>query len=368
MKILVFNWQDRLHPQAGGAEAHLHEIFSRLVNRGHSVDLVTCGFDGAPSQQELDGMTIHRIGTRSTYNLRVPSWWRTVGKGLGIDVVVDDINKIPLMTPRFITLPIVGIIHHLFGKSIYKEASLPAALYVNVTERMIPRVYSRIPLVVVSESTRQECVDVGLPASHLTVIHNGIDSAAFPMHVGAKAPYPVVSYFGRLKTYKSVDHVLKAFATVRDTLPDAQLWIIGRGDDEPRLRKLASTLNIESSTKFHGFVDEHQKKELLSRSWIVVNPSIKEGWGITNIESNACGTPVVSANSPGLRDSVKIDVSGKLYPYGDIRELEQQLLQLLTNHTERSKLSASSVTWASKFSWDESADAMENLLQSCIAS
>ncbi|MFN9953761.1 MAG: glycosyltransferase family 4 protein, partial [bacterium] len=83
-----------MHPQAGGAEAHLHEIFSRLVRRGHSVDLVTCGYDGAPASEMLDGMTVHRIGSRTTYNLNVRAWWKQVGKGLNVDVVVDDINKI----------------------------------------------------------------------------------------------------------------------------------------------------------------------------------------------------------------------------------------------------------------------------------
>jgi glycosyltransferase involved in cell wall biosynthesis len=99
-----------------------------------------------------------------------------------------------------------------------------------------------------------------------------------------------------------------------------------------------------------------------------VNPSIKEGWGITNIEANACGTPVVSADSPGLRDSVKIDVSGKLYPYGDIRVLQETLIDILTDSAKRTALSHTAVSYAAGFSWDESASAMEELLSTCIAS
>jgi glycosyltransferase involved in cell wall biosynthesis len=368
MNILVFNWQDRLHPQAGGAEAHLHETFSRLVKRGHTVHLVTCGFDNAPSHELVDGMHVYRIGSRSTYNAHVPFWWIRVGKGLAVDVVVDDINKIPLMTPLFIDKPIVGLIHHLFGKSIYKEASFPAALYVDVMEHFIPRVYAKTPLAVVSESTKTDCVEKGLRSSNMSIIYNGIDKSVFPMQVRQKSGNPVVTYFGRLKAYKSIDHVLRAFQGVLSQVHDAKLWIIGRGDDESRLRALADELHLQQSVVFHGFVDEQKKQELLSASWVVVNPSIKEGWGITNIEANACGTPVVSADSPGLRDSVKIDVSGKLYPYGDIRILQETLIDILTDNAKRTALSHSAVSYAAGFSWDESASAMEELLSTCIAS
>ena len=368
MKILVFNWQDRLHPQAGGAEAHLHAIFSRLVARGHEVHLVTCGFDGAADSEILDGMHVYRIGTRSTYNLHVPLWWSRNGKGLGVDVVVDDINKIPLMTPLFIKKPIVALVHHLFGSSIFQEASLPAALYVNLAERCLPFVYRSTPMAVVSESTRHECLASGLDASLLSIVYNGIDAGEYPMLVSEKAPYPVITYFGRLKAYKSVDQVIRAFAGLRQHEQAARLWIIGKGDDEQRLRDIAIQLGVSEAIDFHGFVDQSTKNRLLSQSWIVVNSSIKEGWGITNIESNACGTPVVSADSPGLRDSVKIDVSGKLYPYGDIRALQETLQQLITDQDELHRLSQGAVDWASQFSWDQSTAEMESLLKKCIDS
>ncbi|MEY2719217.1 MAG: hypothetical protein RLZZ273_583 [Bacteroidota bacterium] len=355
-----------MHPQSGGAEAHLHEIFSRLVRRGHTVHLVTCGFEGAPANAELDGMTVHRIGSRMTYNLHVRRWWKNTGKALDVDVVVDDINKIPLMTPLFIDRPIVGIVHHLFGKSIFAEASLPAALYVHLSERRIPHVYKHTQMAVVSDSTRAECAEIGLPSANLTIIHNGIDSAVFPMRVANKAPDPVISYFGRLKSYKSVEHLLRAFSTILVQHPTALLWIIGRGDDEQRLKAIVRSLGVEASVQFHGYVDDERKISLLSQSWIVVNPSMKEGWGITNLEANACGTPVVSADSPGLRDSVKNDVSGLLYPYGDIRILSETISSLLSDHERLDRLSHSSVLWAGQFSWDQSAQQMETLLQRCI--
>ena len=67
MRILVLNWQDHLNPQAGGAELHLQQTFSRIAARGHSVDLLCSSWGAAPQRATLDGIEVHRVGTRNTY-------------------------------------------------------------------------------------------------------------------------------------------------------------------------------------------------------------------------------------------------------------------------------------------------------------
>jgi len=359
MKIVIFNWQDRTHPQAGGAETHLHEIFSRMVRSGHDVTLVACAFDGAPSREVVDGITVIRIASRSTYNFAVPLWWRRHGRHHGYDLVIDDINKIPVFCPLFVRTPILGLVHHLFGSAIFTEAGVLAGTYVWLAERMIPYVYRDTPMVVVSESTRRECIEAGLSEKHIDIVYNGVDVEEFPMKLSAKASPPTVAYFGRLKRYKSVDHVIHAMQQVVRTLPDARLEILGRGDDEPRLRELAASVGLSQHVAFHGFVSNDQKIQLLSQAHVVVNPSKKEGWGITNLEANACGTPVISADSPGLRDSVSNGVSGLLYPYGDIEILAQRIVSVLTDQQLSLTLQEGSLSWARQFSWDRSASEME---------
>lgn len=368
MRILVLNWQDRLHPQSGGAETHLHEIFSRLVAKGDHVTLVSCGFEGAPPRETVDGIDVHRIGSRSTFNYALPLWWWRHGRHMNIDVVVDDINKLPLMTPLFVRRPIVGVIHHLFGDSIYLEAGRVVGAYVQLFERRIPRVYRNIPIAVVSESTRAECRERGLPDHHLHVIHNGMDAAAFPMSIGEKATVPTITSFGRLKRYKSVDHIIDAMPTILRSLPNARLEIIGKGDDRPFLESRVAALGIQASVEFVGFVHDDEKIRRLQRSHVMVNTSMKEGWGITNLEANACGVPVVSADSPGLRDSVKTGVSGLLYPYGSTQDLAATVLRVLRDDTLRLQLSEGAVAWAQQFTWDRSAEQLRALCTSAIES
>jgi len=368
MKLLVLNWQDRSHPEAGGAETHLHEIFGRIAQMGHTVNLLSCGFQGAPTSETLDGINVIRRGSRSLFNYTVPIWWKREGHLLNPDIVIDDINKIPFMTPLFVNKPIVGIIHHLFGKSIFREVGFLAGSYVSMFERLIPPVYKDVPIATVSESTRSECLALGLKAKQLSVIYNGIAPDDFPMAVTKKSDVPTVVYFGRLKRYKSVAHLIRAFSIVQERIPNAQLQIIGRGADQVSLQELVVSLNLSGHVIFRGWVTGEEKIEYLSKAHVAVNPSVKEGWGITNIEANACGTPVISADVPGLRDSVNNGVSGLLYPYGEIGQLADSILRVLREDQLRLRLSIGAIHWASSFTWDRSAQEMLALCEQTIDS
>lgn len=367
MRILVINWQDRTHPQAGGAEVHLHEIFGRIARMGHEVSLLCCGHRDAAPTEVLDDMQVFRVGTRPIFNYTVPFWWYRHGRRMKPDLVVDDINKIPFFTPLYVDRPILALVHHFFGDSIFNEVGWAAGMYVKVFEDRIANVYRRTPICTVSESTKAECLERGFPSANLSIIHNAIDHRRFPMRVADKAARPTIVYFGRLKKYKSVDHIIQALAIVRETIPDAHLEILGTGDERTELERLVDFHDLSDAVTFHGFVSDADKARMLSAAHVVVNSSIKEGWGITNIEANASGTPVVSANVPGLRDSVRDGVSGLLYPYGNIEVLARTLVRVLVDHPERQRLSEGAVQWASTFTWERSAREMLDLCERTVA-
>jgi glycosyltransferase involved in cell wall biosynthesis len=355
MNILVLNWQDIRNPQSGGAETHLHEIFSRVAAAGHKVTLYCSAFDNAPESEEISGIHVIREGYRNTFNFTVPRRYFSQFRHEKYDVIIDDINKIPFYTPLYVREPILAIAHHFFGTSIFTEAGILAGSYVYAAEQLLYKVYRATPFAVVSESTRQELIEHGVLAQNLTVIPNCINPSYFPFSPQAKPEYPVVAYFGRLKKYKSVHHLFNAFALVKNEFPRAELRIMGKGDAEQELRLLAETLGITSNVRFYGFIPEAEKVRLLGEAHCVVNPSMKEGWGIINIEANACGTPVIAANVPGLRDAVQHDVSGLLYEYGDIPALADALRNVLSNAALQKRLSQGAIGFARQFNWDDSA-------------
>lgn len=366
MKILVINWQCIKNPYGGGAEVHFHEIFSRIASKGHTVVLLACKFEGASEYEVIDGIEIYRKGSRSLFNFYVPKHVKQLDKKYNFDIIIDDINKIPFYTPLYVKKPILAISHHFFGRSIFREASVPAGLYVVAGEYCMRFVYKRTPFSVVSQSTLDEFTKMGYDKRYFTIIYNAIDHNRFPFSIGEKEKEPTVSYFGRLKKYKSVDHLLRAFAIVKKKHPQAKLHILGRGDFRGKLENLAKQLGIDKDTIFFGFVSEEEKVRLLSRAWCVVNTSMKEGWGITNLEANAAGTPVISANSPGLRDSVSVGKSGLLYEYGNIEELAEKIEMIFSDAELRKTLSAGAIDWAKQFSWDKSADEMIILIEKVI--
>jgi glycosyltransferase involved in cell wall biosynthesis len=369
MRILVINWQDRTNPLSGGAEVHLHETFSRIVAMGHEVTLFCSGYAGAAAEEMVDGIRVIRRGQRNTFNFGVPGHYRALsGKARGgkFDVVVDDMNKIPFFTPLYVREPLVGICHHFFGRSIFREAGPVAGSYVYLAEALATAVYRHVPFLAVSQSTLEEMVERGFPRANLALAMNAIDPRRLHPTGVPKSKHATVGYFGRLKKYKSVDHVVRAFAEVRQAIPAAELVIIGQGDDQPRLERLARELGVAGATRFTGFVAEEEKRRLLTELWVVVNPSMKEGWGIVNVEANACGTPAIAADSPGLRDSVQHGVTGMLYPYGDVALLAQQLIRVLEDAPLRNTLGANAQRFASSLSWDETAAATIRFLARAV--
>jgi len=366
MRILVINWQDIKNPLGGGAEVHLFELFSRISKWGHNVTLLCSRFKGAKRKEIVQGIRVIRCGTRGSFNFFVPFAYYALCKNLQFDVVVEDINKIPFYGPLFIKKPLLGIIHHLFGKTIYKEVAFPAATYVYLSERLIPFFYRNIPFTVVSQSSKQELLRMGMRGENLTVIHNCVDHQLYRPSGLTKFDIPTVAFVGRLKKYKSIDILIKAMQIVAGEIDRVKLLIIGDGDYRNQLQRLTTKLGLDSIVEFTGYVEEGRKVELLERSHVVVNPSPKEGWGLTNIEANACGTPVIASDAPGLRDSVINGQTGLLFEYGNIRDLAEKILLILGNRELREKFSKGALSWASGFSWDASAAEMLNLLNQIV--
>jgi glycosyltransferase involved in cell wall biosynthesis len=361
VRILVINWQDRENPQAGGAEIHLHEIFGRLASRGHDVTLLCGGWPGAPQRTALDGLTVHRVGTRHTFPLHVRRYY---GRHLAgrFDVLVEDINKVPVYSPLWRAPRTVALVPHLFGATAFNELPVPVAAAVWLAERPLGAVYRGVPFQAISESTRDDLVERGIPARSIRVIYPGIDAATYTPDPGARSSVPLFAYLGRLKRYKGVHHVIQAFARLAH--PTAVLEVAGAGDYRPTLERLASSLDLHGRVRFLGRIPEPEKLALLRRAWGLVLASPKEGWGITNLEAAACATPVVASDSPGIRESVRNGETGFLVPHGDIGAMADALRSLAASPTLVRRLGERARRFAEGFTWDRAADETERHLLS----
>jgi glycosyltransferase involved in cell wall biosynthesis len=168
-----------------------------------------------------------------------------------------------------------------------------------------------------------------------------------------KRPDPTVVFVGRLRKYKGLDWMLRTWPGILEHTPGARLEVIGDGPYRAQFEAMAQRLGVESSVAFLGFLPIEEKVQRVSEAWALVQPSPKEGWGLTVVEAGACITAVVAADSPGLRDSVRRDVTGLLVPYGDDAALEAALVRVLTDADLRTELAAAGREWSQRFTWPE---------------
>jgi len=367
MNILVLNWRDMKHPEAGGAEVHFQELFSRFVNNGHTVILLTTKFKGSSRTDTQDGIVVYRWGHTYFFNWEAPFLIRRIIKRHAVDCIIDDVNKLPFFSPKwFPKIPSGVIFHHLFGRTVFGLTFYPMAMYVLLMERMSSWGYKSTPCCTVSQSTARELEECGFSRNSITIIENSVDTNRYAPNDTIPKKKGLLLYAGRLKKYKNVELVCDAVKVMNDRGQQVRLAVAGAGDDEKDLKLQVKRLGIESIVEFCGFVDEARKIDLYREASVFVNPSRKEGWGITNIEAGACGTAVVANDVPGLRDSVRNNETGLLYRENDVADCVRCLSAILDNDELRKKFEAGGRQWALGFSWDESYKKMEQWITGAV--
>jgi len=363
VRILVLNWRDLTHPWAGGAELNLHEQARRWVAAGHQVTLFCGRYAGQSGDDWLDGVHVVRRGGRfTTYLWAAYAYLTRLARGT--DVILDLENGIPFFTPLYAPRPKVLLIHHIHQEQFNIEFSFPLnAIGRWLESRLMPLVYRRGRYIAISDTTRQGLIAMGVPNERIDVIPPGIDHSQFGPGA-AKSRDPTILYVGRLKAYKRVDVLVRLMPRVLEQVPDARLIVLGRGEMESRLKRQAHDLGLDGHAVFKGFVEEAEKVRLLQRAWVNVIPSVNEGWGISAIEANACGTPCVAFRVPGLSDSIRDGETGRLVQSEG--EMAEAIISMLLDPEYSQELGEGGLRWAHTFGWENTAARTLGVLERAV--
>jgi glycosyltransferase involved in cell wall biosynthesis len=223
----------------GGAEVFTHEIGKRWVKAGHEVTLFTSEFPDCRHDEVLDGVRVVRSGGKYSVYSRAQKYYRRYFSKEDFDLIIDEVNTRPFFTPKFVNNgeKIVGLIHQLAREYWFYETPFPISYigYYFLEDRWL-RNYVDVPMVTVSESTRKDLLNLGF--KKVFVVSEGLNFKPFD-NVPKKENYPVAVYVGRLKQAKRPDHAVKAFRNVRNSIPEAELWIIGDGSFKGDLMRMA---------------------------------------------------------------------------------------------------------------------------------
>lgn len=371
LRVLLLNERDPRHPKAGGAEVHVAEIAKRLAPRGIATTQLAVGFAGGAAREQQDGLTVRRLGPLPFYYPRavVRTAWET--RRGHYDVVVEHLNKVPFCAALYSARPVLAVNHHLFGESAFLQVSRPIAATVVAIEKLIPRVYREVACLAVSESSRQDLVARGLARERIGLLHNGITFPAREPTELSERPCRI-AYLGRLESYKRIDLLLRACVGLAERFPALEIVLIGRGAARERLEALGRELGIAKRLRFTGFVPDAERDALLAESRLAVCPSVKEGWGLTVIECNALGVPVVATDAPGLRDAVRDGETGRLVADAEPKLFTQRLRDaiaaLLDDEPELARMAVAARQWAQRFDWDDSAEVMAQAIREAARS
>ena len=356
MRILIFNWRDLKHTWAGGGEIYIFEQAKRWVKMGHEVT-VFCGQDiekDLPSFEIIDGIKIYRKGGR--YSLYLWAVWyyftRFIRKA---DVVIDVENGIPFFTPLFCRSPKVCFVYHVHGNQFFYEFPAPLSHIGFAIEKFIfPLLYRYISIVAISETTKQQLIKIGFLENKINVVYSGMNgSHSESRKTIEKFSNPTILYLGRIKKYKRVDLLVNMFQKIVEEVPKARLIIAGWGTEAANLADLIMKNPLHKKINLAGPVSDKDKKILLSKSWIFVNPSIGEGWSMAVIEANLHGTPAVGFNVSGLSESIQHGKTGLLAK--DNEDFIKKICEILTDSNLRTRLSKNAIKLANGFNWDRSA-------------
>jgi len=354
-RIHVFGWRDLDDDEAGGSEVHADSIESIWARAGLQVTHRTSFSSGRPPSDVRNGYRVSRRGNRYLVFPRAAVAELT-GRLGPTDAVIEIWNGVPFLSPWWWHGPTSVWLHHVHGPMWQQSLPGPVASLGNLLEeRLAPPWYRRVPVVTLSQSSKDELVDeLGFDRGHVTVIPPGIDPSFSPLDPAdpgvGRSPTPLAVAVGRLTPVKDFCRLVRVMAGVRDRVPDLELVIVGEGYERAAIEAQVAAVGGQDWVRLPGRISDEELLSLYRRSWLAVSASTREGWGMTLTEAAACGTPAVATDIAGHADAIDDGRSGLLGRSDD--ELVEMATRVLTDPTTRSALRAGALERAGELTWE----------------
>ncbi|WP_228980214.1 glycosyltransferase family 4 protein [Streptomyces sp. DH12] len=352
--VVLCNWRDGRHPAAGGAELYCEQVARRLSLAGVRVTYLTARPRGAPRSETTGHGRVVRGGGRYTVYLFVLLWLALHRRG--IDAVVDSQNGLPFFAPLAVSrrTPVVLLVHHVHQQQFGLLLPPPLAALGRWLEAAGSRlVYGGRTVCTVSPSSRAQIRgDLGLRGPvHLA------PPGLTPVAPAPRADRPRIVCVSRMSRQKRLDHLLEALAELRDEVPDAELHLVGDGEERHRLVRVADRLGLGDAVVFHGRLPAARRDALVASAWITALPSAREGWGLSVMEAASAGVPAVAYDVPGLRDAIRHGETGWLVPEdrGHLAPVLAHALRVVADPVRAALLAARCRAWVGRFTWNATA-------------
>ena len=361
MRIAFLTWRDTSHPDGGGSEVFVESVGRELVRRGHDVTLLCARHPGSAPREQRDGVRLRRLGGRLTVYLWGLAW--LVRHRRDVDVVVDVVNGLPFASPLVRRRGVVALVHHVHAEQwriIYPGLAGRVGWFAE--SRVVPWLYRGRPFLTVSDSSARDLAAIGVAPSAVTVVRNGL--VGVPVEpAAAPSPTPRLVVLSRLVPHKQIEHAFTVVQRLQDRVPDLHLDVVGEGWWHDELVTAARDRGVLDRVTFHGHVDDARRDELVAQAWLMVMPSVKEGWCLAVTEAGAQGTPSLAyASAGGVGESIRDGETGVLAR--DLDDLVAAVDALLHDEPRRRSLGAAARELARTLTWESCAVQTEAVLRS----
>ncbi len=351
MKILLL----ANHFNAGGISTYLLTLIGGYVARGHQVFVATSGGECVAEAEELGARHILVPGFKVKCALHpglLPGVMavRRFIKNESIDIVHAQTRvtqSVAALAGILSGCPYVSTCHGFFKARIF---------------RIVFPLWGRRAIAISGPVAKHLTRDLWVSSAKVVLVPNGIDNQKFfpataqqchalrqRFGVGSS---PVVGIIARLSDVKGHAYLIQAMNELVHGLPGVKCLIVGEGPLEQELKEQVRHLRLESSVKFVPI--SGQPAEIMPVFDVFVMPSLQEGLGLSVMEAQSCGVPVVASRVGGLVEAVKDGETGILVPPRDHLALADALMKVLLDKELASRFGLAGREWIIKnFSMDQ---------------
>ncbi|MBD5531536.1 MAG: glycosyltransferase family 4 protein [Lachnospiraceae bacterium] len=373
-QILSLSWRDIRSEKAGGAEIHTHELL-KAISQNYEIVHIAMKSKGAADREDVDGISYIRHGNCLGVLLFAISYYIRHRKQ--IVLVFDQCNTFRFFTKFWVSKKKRVFYIHQLTREIW-DIQMGGVLgkIGKMLETPMLRLNRKDYTITVSESTKQELVELGFDKNKIIIVPNGLPVQLFDRSTFLEKEKELTFiYCGRYAKYKGIDDTIEAFGEYKKENVGARLWVVGKTDIQyleqrlvPLCRKYGLSYGKEEGydVVFWGFVPEEQKYDLMQRAHVLVCPSVREGWGIIISEAGYLGTPSIVYHSPGLRDAVSYGETGYLCTHNTVDELVRYMREATGNIEKYKMLQMRAHQFAATLRWENNRIIINALIEKVI--
>jgi phosphatidyl-myo-inositol dimannoside synthase len=370
MNILVISFD--YFPNPGGIAIFMHNICAQLSNLGHRVDIIakksgdTNSFDRkqiyniyrCPIYKHLSSLVpilkTMMLHVKNHYDIIILGHFMTT-HAIGA-ILISELQGIPyvvLSHGNDLDYQISNWIDEIVANIVIKNSSQFLCNSYYVKEKILKKGYR----------------------GGVNIFHPGVDTEKFNPNIDkdeiqiryANKENKIIFTAARLVSYKNIENILRSLVFVIKKIPNITYIIAGEGEQRYNLGNISRDIGIDKYVKFIGYVENDKLPAIYCASDIYVMPSIIETFGISFIEANACGKPVIGGQIGGVEDAIVNGETGLLVNPNNIEEIAEAIIKILSDNNLSEKLGKNGRKRAEKeFDWKIKGKEIETLLQNIL--